>query len=78
VTLSAQTPVKQLPEQQSLSCAQATPLSLPQLWFAQQTVPAGQIAQIPALWPHWLLAVPAKHKPGWPGPFSQHPFGEPV
>jgi hypothetical protein len=31
VTLSAQTPVKQLLEQQSLSCVQAAPLSLPQL-----------------------------------------------
>jgi hypothetical protein len=31
VTVSAQTPVKQLPEQQSLSCVQALPLSVPQL-----------------------------------------------
>jgi hypothetical protein len=77
-TGSAQTPLKQLLEQQSLSCAQAAPLSLPQLWFGQQCVPAEQTAQIWALWPQALLAVPAKHKPGWPGPFSQHPFGEPV
>ena len=78
VTLSAQTPLKQLLEQQSLSCVQAPPLTLPQLWFGQQIVPAGQMAQIWALWPQALLAVPAKHKPGLPDPFSQQPFGAPV
>jgi hypothetical protein len=41
-------------------------------------VPAGQLTQIWALWPQLLLAVPAKHKPGWPGPFSQQPLGEPT
>jgi hypothetical protein len=48
VTLSAQTPVKQLLEQHSLSWVQVPPLALPQLWFAQQIVPAGQLLAL-----HW-------------------------
>lgn len=78
VTLSAQTPVKQLPEQQSLSCAQAPPLTLPQPWSGQQTASAAHWAQTPAPWPQALWAVPAKQRPGWPGPFSQQPFGTPT
>jgi hypothetical protein len=46
-TMLAQTRLKQLSEQQSLSWVQVPPLPLAQLWSAQHSVPAGQVPQLP-------------------------------
>jgi hypothetical protein len=46
VTGAAQTPLKQLPPQQSPSCVQAPPFSLPQFPFGQQVVPGGQLSAL--------------------------------
>jgi hypothetical protein len=79
VTRSAQTPLKQLPTQHSLSREQELPFGLSSLWqtWLQQVVPVGHFWHSSPPVPHLSLVVPPKQSPGLPGPSLQQPSGIP-